>query len=739
MEMSALSMKIDTTSVVKAAEDLDKFAGKSTSAAKVSTSSSQKIAQEVARATGSIAQLTSAGVRAAEAAEMAARATTGLSNSIASATPKITAQTGVVNRLVNAYDHARDALHHWGKRLSEWRTPASQAVTDMNRLTVASNDNAGAMKANVGNIAAQFQDIGVTAAMGMSPMMIAMQQGTQLAGVFAATGGNAFKTLGTAILSVISPTTILTIGLVALAAMGLQMVDWTSLAQGALTTLADLLPRVAEAAAYLGAVLALAFAPQILAAILTAISYIGTSLVAAIVAATQAMIAFSLANPFAAFVIAVGLAGAAIWAFNDDISKVLGFNVLATVKKAANYVIGAFVGAFHDIQFVWNNFPAIIGAAATGATNAVIRSINWLLEKGAAGINGLINTVNSALAMLGMGPIGNVVAPQLAEFANRAADGLAKAVSARNSQLQKDLTTDYIGAFGNAIGDAAKWAQGKIRGMAGSMGADAAKKAMGGAGGDAARAADKIKPPPPEVPIVANPTMDFPTGSLPKLPDLQPIETALSRFLKGLEAAREGVKGFFMDWINGVRQGENIFKSFGDAVINSINKIIDKLLDKMLNMLIDNLFTSLAGGMGGGGGFGAAIMSVAGSLFANGGTFGTAQKFAKGGSFTNQIYNTPTMFRFANGAAIGEMGEAGPEAVMPLKRGANGSLGVQMHGGGKPNVRMGDVIIHNSLAGAIGPDGLAAALQQSGERTVAQIRRDLQSMLQQLDQDGTLA
>ena len=33
---------------------------------------------------------------------------------------------------------------------------------------------------------------------------------------------------------------------------------------------------------------------------------------------------------------------------------------------------------------------------------------------------------------------------------------------------------------------------------------------------------------------------------------------------------------------------------------------------------------------------------------------------------------------------VGIMGEAGPEAIMPLKRGANGKLGVEMHGGGQP-------------------------------------------------------
>ena len=39
----------------------------------------------------------------------------------------------------------------------------------------------------------------------------------------------------------------------------------------------------------------------------------------------------------------------------------------------------------------------------------------------------------------------------------------------------------------------------------------------------------------------------------------------------------------------------------------------------------------------------------------------------------------PTLFPMAQG--MGLMGEAGPEAIMPLKRGANGKLGVQSSGG----------------------------------------------------------
>jgi lambda family phage tail tape measure protein len=58
----------------------------------------------------------------------------------------------------------------------------------------------------------------------------------------------------------------------------------------------------------------------------------------------------------------------------------------------------------------------------------------------------------------------------------------------------------------------------------------------------------------------------------------------------------------------------------------------------------------------------------------------TASKpFARGG-----IVNGPTLFPFAKG--IGLMGEAGPEAIMPLRRGRDGNLGVMSSGGGTTNV-----------------------------------------------------
>ena len=53
--------------------------------------------------------------------------------------------------------------------------------------------------------------------------------------------------------------------------------------------------------------------------------------------------------------------------------------------------------------------------------------------------------------------------------------------------------------------------------------------------------------------------------------------------------------------------------------------------------------------------------------------------FAKGG-----VVSAATAFPMRGGTGL--MGEAGPEAIMPLTRGADGSLGVRAQGGGSPSV-----------------------------------------------------
>lgn len=63
-----------------------------------------------------------------------------------------------------------------------------------------------------------------------------------------------------------------------------------------------------------------------------------------------------------------------------------------------------------------------------------------------------------------------------------------------------------------------------------------------------------------------------------------------------------------------------------------------------------------------------------------GGWDGGTQFFANGGAFTNSIVSSPTSFAMSGGKQ-GVMGEAGPEAIVPLARASDGSLGVRMVGG----------------------------------------------------------
>lgn len=78
---------------------------------------------------------------------------------------------------------------------------------------------------NTGNIAAQFQDIGVTAAAGMNPLIIALQQGTQLSAVLnqsVSQGVSPVKALGAAFVQVLNPVSLATIAAIALGATLLQ-------------------------------------------------------------------------------------------------------------------------------------------------------------------------------------------------------------------------------------------------------------------------------------------------------------------------------------------------------------------------------------------------------------------------------------------------------------------------------------------------------------------------------------
>ncbi|MEL7178824.1 MAG: phage tail tape measure protein [Pseudomonadota bacterium] len=115
----------------------------------------------------------------------------------------------------------------------------------------------------------------------------------------------------------------------------------------------------------------------------------------------------------------------------------------------------------------------------------------------------------------------------------------------------------------------------------------------------------------------------------------------------------------------------------------SLTDVLGGLAEKMVNTAYSAAVNPVTGHFGGllADGLNAAVSGM--MPFADGGTFsqGRVMPFAKGG-----VVSSPTSFPMRGG--MGLMGEAGPEAIMPLARGADGRLGVQGAGGGTTTIHM---------------------------------------------------
>jgi lambda family phage tail tape measure protein len=147
--------------------------------------------------------------------------------------------------------------------------------------------------------------------------------------------------------------------------------------------------------------------------------------------------------------------------------------------------------------------------------------------------------------------------------------------------------------------------------------------------------------------------------------------------------------------VNFAMTGKLSFADFTKSILADMARIATRQASSALLSSLVGAATSYFTGGGGGNGLaagsagatssnlGASSAGYSGSYFpqALGGAWSSGvQMFANGGAFTNNIVSTPTAFGMAGGRA-GVMGEAGPEAIMPLTRTSSGKLGVLAAGG----------------------------------------------------------
>lgn len=140
------------------------------------------------------------------------------------------------------------------------------------------------------------------------------------------------------------------------------------------------------------------------------------------------------------------------------------------------------------------------------------------------------------------------------------------------------------------------------------------------------------------------------------------------------------VQGLSRSFGTGLRRAFDGVVFDGMRLSDALRSVAQSMVDAAYNTALRPVQNAVGGALANG-----VNALVSGILpFEKGGAFsgGRVTPFARGG-----IVSGPTNFAMRGG--LGLMGEAGPEAIMPLTRGADGRLGVQARGGGAPvNITM---------------------------------------------------
>lgn len=895
MDVAALSLKIDSSDVLKAANDLDRFAAASTRAGAAAGNPSGSIAKLVASVQSidsKMSALISTLSKVQQAEKAMSAANDNSSRSLASTDAHVTAYTQHLASMVTAANAAAassgNVAASTGRASTAFATLTGSVQASMGAIsqyTAKANSisvnfagvgkaageaavgvgkipeaikpiapaldhvttSAGQLRANTGNIAAQFQDIGVTAAMGMNPLIIALQQGTQLSAVFAQSGGSMASVLGAAFKQVFSAQALLTIaviaGAVALfqwAASAGKSADEAYRAENGLKTYTTAMGYTKAEVEKLNGV-TVSFGDTIKAVFQvgfqSAVEAMGISVddmskmwdgfLDRLASGTRA----TLAGIYA------GFAGTRAYLAEIEKGGLLGLGGMIIGQGDPDILKKTYGKAYNDAQ---SGIDAIIAqaqknaqgrqsdmaskmydtpSASGGKTDAekladIIRNAEAAITveqdrmravdmsaRAAAEMEQqtkLLNQVQKAGIPVTAGVRAEIdrlaksyadakIAADIAETIRGVTEGIEKQSASINDQtvliglygdeltrtrIQMEKLTEAQNALprgellsvdaSNAVSSAAaKQANDQILQDRLKRTEDLRKssedltyamdleRAGLGLAGEAAL----------EYAFVVERLNEAKRAGIDLSPDeIAAIEKAADAYAQQRYAidqqaqrmsdAREVTRGFALDAINGLRESGNAFKAFADAATNALDRVIDKLLDRTLDGFLDSMFKG--GSSSTGGFFGSVLNSVGlGKKSELGGINASTQAwldaqtatprgFAKGGTFTNSIVNTPTLFRFANGAALGEMGEAGPEAIMPLKRGANGALGVQASGGGSRKAEI-NISQEFRMEGVMTPADVMAMVRQGGAAAVQEVKRNLDAYLREWEMDGAVS
>lgn len=720
-DIAEIGFKVDTTELKKAVGSLNEFS----TASKKANTSAQVASSSISKSSQRMVAAASGATRFGNALEVVARgeieATAEMGRYGIQMTKAVKNQmlfekaTRGLTSAIKSQTIAQKALNS----VSMGRPDTSIALSNRPEFRQTPRDMMP-NRFNTANIAAQFQDIGVTAAMGMNPLTIALQQGTQLSAILNSMQ-DPLKGLAVAFKSILNPVSLLSIGITALIATFIQIVDWSKvwesinhgLASG-LNWLADNLEIVTIA---MGSFLALQVITHI-GAITTGIM----TLSSAVITLTKGL--YSMA---AGWLVAMGPVGwvaaglaivsVAIYKFKDEIANIIGEDVLNGIKTGIN----GFVAAFKNgVMIVYRSFQLLFHEIKQMAADF----FNFFVTFGEK-----IEIVSSSFTAVFDG--GERLAARMKEYQgirdeiNKMLVGDGSKFEDRHGFITQDveditMPKDYVGMALSGAGNVLEGLKVGLRDAANALisgantldekATEAWDKLVKGVEGrkiELMQQADLIgrigvdyeytktrydllnQAREADINLTQEQLAYLEKEAMAQATLADEVENLTDKF----EFAKSVTGGFFSNLRQGLMEGKNLWESFGDAALN----VLDKILDKILSIGVDYLFA--AGKQAGWFNFGETVYSTPigptqtagasgfygqalGGVWSNG-----VQKFARGG-----VVGGPTLFGATNG--VGLMGEAGPEAIMPLRRGPDGSLGVRADGIGGGNVVVN--VINNS-------------------------------------------
>lgn len=434
--------------------------------------------------------------------------------------------------------------------------------------------------------------------------------------------------------------------------------------------------------------------------------------------------------------VALGLSIMAGWAeISAGITAALQTGLEAVVGFG-NATLNTFQGAMEAVKVLWSALPATIGEFAYGAANALIGGVEAMLNGVAARIDGFLEGINAGLDVLGIEKqvpligtieLGGIENPFEGAAANAGAEARAAFEAAFNSDPIAPPDLGLTAAAEAARGEAAR-----LRDMMGEVATAATaplqsvtalREAVSASGRDAATGLADARTAATglgtalqgagEAAEAAGSSGRGAGNALREGADAakNAWEATADAVRKAQEKSREIAQGLAQDITGPIKEalssGEFTWESFAGAISRIAQNLATRLIDLAFKPIENALINAFSGG---GGFFGSLFGFAKGGVFAGGAEL-TA--FARGG-----VVNRPTVFPFAKG--VGLMGEAGPEAILPLRRGKGGRLGVEMNGDGAAAGSSMSTRIINVLDPSVVGDYLATP---SGERAILNVIR----------------